>query len=740
MRPSFSWFRGIAACLLALSGVVGSVAYAHPEHPPGEKSVDIVVDLADRSSGWLEVTAVWHDLDRRELRFRQMGAAGEHTYASVEFEGRNGPIAATQDGPHWDLVDPPEDGPITVKWRVKPGGAGRHGHQGWVQADWASFDGRILLIPQSRRSVRVARLQILRPDGWSVIHPFEEQGEWMVLHDHLNLKSELTATCVAVGDYDVRSKTIGSTDFRVGAPRAWPQEHRDTLAEKSFAEFQWFHDELGYDRQGPFAIAWLPEGPEGKVFGGASVNGACYEHPTENARNWLLLGHRIGHPMNKYTPSGLTLRDDRDHWFMEGWASYIEVVAAAESGILPDQRHWNVLWRRHLRDLAQHPEWNVPLAEELQNGEASEYLHYTKGPMVVKHLDTLVRQRSGVDLETFMKAMWAKYGFHREPFPLREELQRFTGDDYSDFWAVFVDQEGWPFPVWPEMLDERLEGRMKDVPVAYVGDVPIHPEYLFWLAWSGEFERYRDIEAFVIDATHRQAVLESRGLVLLPPTVAALQFALPGEAQEAIARTALAWDVSALPQRSGCMSSPDPARPTIRYTDSPDGRAFQKLLELEAAYEQQVGQMVAHVDVRVNKSQTRRRTRLGVAPHEAFTVQTGWNGTPPRSGFELWAGDQKTMAKQLTMDPSWVNTYVTFEPGERPEGADVLVIKVGPDTQPVLDYPLWQRQAPFARAERAKKKGAPDGDDPDDVEDAEGEAAAPAEPAPTEPSEGQDPR
>lgn len=680
-----------------------STASAHPDHPPNERTVDVVVDLADRASGWLSIEATFYDLDRRELKFRQMGVPGEYEYEDVRFFGEDGPIEASFEEPHWSLTGVPESGPIRLTWRVKPGGKGRHGHQGWVAEEWASFDGRIMLLPQSRRSLRTARFKFLRPDGWSVVHPFVEDGEWLVMHEHRSLKSALTATCVALGDYEIRGTQYGETEFRVGAPRWWSEEHREVLFEKSNAVYGWFDSELGFDRGSPFSIAWLPRVGKQKVFGGASVNGACYEHPIENPRNWLLLGHRVGHPMNKYTPAGMTIRDKRDHWFMEGWASYIEIVAAAESGALPDQEHWNIIWRRHLRELAKHPEYDIVLAEESKHPEASEYVHYTKGPLVVRHLDLLLRERSGVNLEMFMAEMWKKHGFHRNTFALREEIERYTGDDYSDFWAVFVDAPGAPYPTWPEMVDENLERRMKDAPAAYVGDVPIHGEYLFWLAWSGRFERYADIESFLIESTHSQAVLESRGRNLLPASVRAFQFALPAQAQEAIARTAMAWDITALPRPSGCMASPDPSARSIRWSDSADGKTFARLLELEREYEAKLGTSVGAVRVRVPNTPTRRLPRLGVSPGEPFVLQTTWVNTPPRSGFELWVGGRRTRAKQLTMDPSWVNTHVNFEVADRPGDASILIVKVGPDSAPVLDFPIWQRSAPFARGPTKSK-------------------------------------
>lgn len=685
------------------------VAVASAHEGSHERTAEVVYDLTTNEDGWIEAHAVFFELSRKELAFREMGREPEYTFAEVRFSTDQGPLEARRDEGLWTLEGVPETGPIEVHWRFKPGGMGRHGHQGWMDEGWASFDGRALLLPRGRNALRTMRFRYERPSEWTVVHPWKDDGGWVVAHHRDALKSILTSTCVAVGPFEIHEKKIGETTVRVGAPRAWDAAWREKLFSKTTTLFGWFHRELGFDRRAPFAVAWLDD-PDGKqVFGGASVNGACYEHPRENARGWLLLGHRIAHPMNKYVPAGLTLRDERDHWFMEGWASYIEVVGADAAGILPDQRHWNTIYRRYLRTLAREPEHDVPLALELEHGEASEFLHYTKGALVVRLLADHMKRRSGVTLESFMKKMWAEHGFHASPVALREEIAAFTGDDYADFWAVYVDGPGLVHPGWPELVDPVIERRMGVDPVARIGDRPIHPEYLFWLAWSGNFERYADIVDYLERSTFAEKRLRGRGLKLLEPEVEPFAYAFPGPALWAFDQTALAWPLEALPARSGC-STGTPVRDQLVWAESPDATTFQRLLELEAAYEAGLGSRVADIEVVAKATWNRGGGRLGVGPDELIGVVATWNTPPIRALLEVGpVGGPADRQRRQTLDPTWLRTRGSFRGQDRGEHA-ILMVGAGRDGGKLVARPLWQRQASFTPR-------APEGAGPDDAVD-----------------------
>jgi len=200
-------------------------------------------------------------------------------------------------------------------------------------------------------------------------------------------------------------------------------------------------------------VVWTPKASGVAVMGGASVGGTCFDHAVEHWRKWQLLAHRIAHVFNEYRPTGFTVADDADRWFIEGWASYVEIEATAAIGIEDGTRAWSRLhddyfapWR------AQNPEFDIPLADEprVKPGNATEFLHYMKAPLVVKMLERELRARSGRGMEGFMRDVAARHGRHRSPVPLREALQRYAGASFDDFWTQRVDATGSVAPPVPD--------------------------------------------------------------------------------------------------------------------------------------------------------------------------------------------------------------------------------------------------------------------------------------------------
>ena len=89
----------------------------------------------------------------------------------------------------------------------------------------------------------------------------------------------------------------------------------------------------------------------------------------------------------------MSIRDRDDDWFKEGFASYIEVIATAATGAASDEGYWNELYSSYRADTNKHPHWDYPLAKEDEaEGEATEYLHYFKAPLVAKMLDVWAQE------------------------------------------------------------------------------------------------------------------------------------------------------------------------------------------------------------------------------------------------------------------------------------------------------------------------------------------------------------
>lgn len=573
------WIPLLALALgcAALDGWAPPLVEARPELRPGP-AADVSIDARDPGSGVLTVEMAIAGLPAR--RFAWRGSLDEVALSMPTFWGADGRRIAYERERDGFRLERPPGSVVRVRYRVRPGGPGRHGRQGVVTTEFASFDGRIFLLPVEAAGLRDVRIRVRTPGGWRVASPFREDGDELRLGAEL-AGDTLAGSCLALGPFERSTRTIGTTEYRVFTHALWSEAHRMRLNEKSFRIFDWFHRELGFDPGAPYAVVWTPDADGERVFGGSYANGTCMEHPTEDVRNFELLAHRLGHAMNGYPPTGLQLGSDADDWFSEGWASYVELAATRGSGVTADDSRWEALHERYLRERVAHPERDVPLELEPQarRGQTAEFLHYVKGPLVVAMLADWIRARSRTSLEAFMAAMWAEHGRYRSPLELRPELEAFTGLDLDPFWQRMVEVRGHVIPVWqaPEPATEP--------PVATVAGQPIPLDYLLFLAGSGEFPLYADVVSFLEEEERTRAVLARRGARAGFPEFPDSRATLSPARRHALARHA-AEVVSALAPVAGGAESP-----RLRFApDHPAAKTFELLLAREREYLAELGQ------------------------------------------------------------------------------------------------------------------------------------------------------
>ncbi len=437
-----------AGSLLSLLAL--AVPPAAPQEPNAKEfRVEIAVELPSPVEGALPIRMTFRDPPPGSLGMRWLGDEPEHRFGDLQVEDLRGqPLEHQRRGRRVEILEVPTDG-FTVRYLAEPGGEGRHGHQGWVGADFALFDGRVLMLPQTAEPLARAELRYRIPAGWVAATPFTAEEDGFVVEGP-GMVETLLNSCVGLGPFEATTRELGTTQLEVWSYGPWSPAHKSELAEGSLRLAEHFHGQLGFDPGGRFVVVWTPKASDGgKVFGGTWSNGTCYEHPTTNERSWQLLAHRMGHALNKYHPTGMIFRDGRDRWFQEGWASYIEVAATHAVGLGDDQRRFDHLYERYQRTLREHPERDLPLAREPEaTGETKEFLHYVKGPLVVRSLDHWMDERCGRDMTSFAAHIHATYGGFREPLPLREELEAHCGASLDDFFELMVDQPGAVVPVW----------------------------------------------------------------------------------------------------------------------------------------------------------------------------------------------------------------------------------------------------------------------------------------------------
>ena len=137
-------------------------------------------------------------------------------------------------------------------------------------------------------------------------------------------------------------------------------------------------------------------------------------------------------------------------------------------------------------------------------------------------------------------------------------------------------------PMWTEYYTMNAKP-LENPPAATVGGVPITGDYLFYLASSGNFARFGDIEAFLVKEVENRRRLAELCLPVVPPRFVDRAPELPSEVRYDIARLEANWpkpDPSVLPQ----VKFAEPTRLEL-HLEHPDGKAFHQLLEDERADE-----------------------------------------------------------------------------------------------------------------------------------------------------------
>jgi hypothetical protein len=671
-------------------------------------AAEIVVDLTGVRGGWVpvEVTAYgghpthftfrtdWSDLYAlRELRFRDgAGRSLEHR----EERGRY-------------RVERGENETVIASYLVEPGGLGRHGKQGVIAADHATFDGRLFLLPEGAVPLGSARVRFLVPEGWSVAGPFREEEGWYYVDA---FEPQLTAivlgsSCVGLGLLEQTTRRMGTMEVRVASYAGWEAAHRKALADKTLRLVQYFHERLGFDLGAPYSVVWVPKQGGRRVIGGSFSNGTCFEHPQDRERNWELLAHRLAHAMNKYQPSGMRIRDEQDRWFEEGWASYMEARATREVGLVNDDARWESLLSRYRRTRQFFPERDLPLAREGQSrDESREYLHYVKAPLALKMLEVLVASRSGRTLEQFMAAMWQRYGRFAKPFPFREELEKFTGAAYDEFWSVMVARRGWVVPTWPSYLTATRLRMARQPAAATVDEEPLQGGYLHHLASSGDFRTFDELARFVAGEGGRRRLLDQRGIELYPAEIRRQLGALEPADRYALARLEAAFPL----ERTGgaarqSRGADDRAQATLEPNrETRDGRILAELLTLEreAGAAGRRGER-PRISVQIENpwQPGNWRAVLGCDDRQPIRVEVSRRGGLEAPTVALLSDGREVVVKPIERERSSVARTI-FSPQERPSGDRVVLLRLDVEAGPPVLRAFWQRSAlPATAAELA---------------------------------------
>jgi hypothetical protein len=672
-----------------VAGAVLFTASAVGESAP-ERTLDIHIDATSGTA--LDMRLEFHGVPT-DRPFYVKKAANPEEYAHGEVRISNGDgqtLVAHVQGARTQVDNPTET--LVVQYQVVPGGLGRHGHQGFLWKDGAGFDGRVIQWPRELPAMDKVRWHFTMPDGWVVASPMVETPDgWMLPNlGGANRTAAMHQTCMALGPYQVDTRTLGQTEFRVYTHKRFPDAAE--LAEKSHKVMGWFHHSQGFDPGRPWAQVWTPPGPKmAKVWSGASSNGSCYERPQKGLRNWQLLGHRLAHPMNEYMPEGFVIRDDRDHWFMEGWASYAEIEALIESGVEPDQGGWNRSFRAYQDAMLRHPDWaRYPIGEEpASREELREHLHYGRGPMTVRMIADIVEGRTGKDFDVFMRQVFAEHKRFAKPLALRDELEDFAGVPLDDVWDALVDHPGPIVPTWAGFELELEEG---GTAALKAGGTHWSGAQLHQILRAQRTESVSELGHRMQRAAQNRVELARRAIRLLPQNVEDKRIFFTAQDREALDRLEAEWpmmDHIAQPE-SGCMGPPDPvALPEYQALTS-DGGRFLKVVNSEPMVRSSYGLSKMLLTVG-DVDSTSPGSAHAFNADDRVRLSFVWMQHPADVAVEVLVGDDVVYRREVVLEPSWNRSWVTLRPSELGEHTGLLTLRAVSGNQIIGQTVAWRR-------------------------------------------------
>ncbi|GEM_PF-4704095 len=406
------------------------------------------------------------------------GVAGEYDLLSLHAITPTGQAYKLHQDGRYSYLEAPagaRNDRVRVIYEMRIGGLGRHGHQGNFDDRFAAFDGRLYLVPKEQAHIREILVRFDTtdlPDHYRIISPWQltaTPNQYRVTdygQPQLLFKS-LQKSLGVVGPFELHTEQVGDTRVELYTYAGWQADEQQMLVDTSLKLFRYFNQQFDYEViGGPYQIVWHPRAKDGrKIWTAVWSNGMAYEMVPGNAaamqRNWELFGHRVAHPINEYAPWGMRFSHPDEHWFLEGWASYIELEAGQQSGVFDATVRWERLYQRYLEGISREGlTLDFPLAQERQinDPDVKEFIHYTKAPLVTRLLANLIRVESGEEksLEGFMAEIYARHRGFQGSVPLRDALEAYSGLDLGDFWTKYVKTEAMILPLWRAPKTEEV--------------------------------------------------------------------------------------------------------------------------------------------------------------------------------------------------------------------------------------------------------------------------------------------
>lgn len=334
---------------------------------------------------------------------------------------------------------------IVIQYTVKPGLTDPgHGHRGYIAPDFAMLAGEyVFLVPKGSPADTVT-VSFDLPAGWSAYTPWPRQGN---IYDPsipgLDVIESLSISDFALGQFDVYTRTIGTTEVAVAVYHHWAADVKEKLAQWSWRIFDYQTSVFG-DSVGTYYLAiFSPVAPDGSdIYAGEWSTSQGYSIRLEGDGSfwgkWDMFAHQIFHRWNGWAWG----MGGYYSWFGEGPNVLYEMKTITELRIARpygDMEHQlQQYYTTYLNDY-------VALGRDrpLASWGLDEFLVYRKGAMVAFLMakEIYLRTDGAHSFDEFLQVLFDKYGHYAAPCSeecLKTELAALTGTDFTEFFDDYV--------------------------------------------------------------------------------------------------------------------------------------------------------------------------------------------------------------------------------------------------------------------------------------------------------------
>jgi len=663
-----------------------------PPPPEGSLSVDIVVKVLKPQSHTVNIDQTWYGVTG-PLRFKRHGDDSygiQQVRLSVDGNEkrihRNGRIFTPK---------PAIDDHATVSYRVRPGGEGKLGHQGFVDEQMVVVDGRAWLLPVSRQPLASARIKFEMPEGWSVASSLQPEADgWYRFPDGLTpeqLLHRLTTDCLAAGFFTATTSEVGPGEVRSFTHRELKPGFSTYLTESTTELAQWFHDELGVATEHPRAFVRTSARTH-PVYGGTGLGGVCFEGRAADTkiRNAQLLARRMVRP---WLAEALFPADGSELWWRESLPRYLELGAVEATGALEPGLVGPDLWQAHQKATLNRPVWaSTPLSTaSVVDNPTRTYLHDTRGPLVLHALASLVRQRTDTTLEAVLKQTITEG--RRRPVRLQELVTTHTGTSFDDLFAAYVEG-GLPLvPLVPGLITDWARDRARRPMTATTSGYPIPDDYIAWQGASGRYGSFDELLDHLGEEGPVRNALADRGVRLLEGEALETLGGIDSRTRHDLTTAEARW-----PVHLAGKPALGKVTPQLTLGQTPAAEQLRTLRAADRAYEASLGQgPVESITVRrgAKKGADKQPDVLVVPPGEPFTIYLYHHHIPSALSVELWSDGERHYGLPITMEPGWVRNRLEIGVADRPATPGVFTVKVlDSDGQLLGERSFWQQPIP----------------------------------------------